>query len=104
SRKEMSSRYPDLNFVDLSKKMGEFWHTLAQNEKDIWFKKAKLLTNSSVNPDDLYTQEWISDDLKPKTVSSKQTLPITTETVDTYDENFGNQEAVGHLGGEVHVI
>lgn len=104
SRKEMQSRYPDLNFIELSRKMGEFWHTLAQNEKDIWFKKAKLLTNSDVAIEELYTQEWISDDLKPKTVSSKQTLPITTETLEMFNENFGTDCNVGVINTEVHPL
>lgn len=105
SRSEMASRYPDLNFIDLSRKMGEIWHTLAQNEKDIWFKKAKLLTNLSIDADELYTQDWISDDLKPKVVSSWQTLPITAETVNTFDETFsgaGSNERVGMLDNRKH--
>ena len=104
TRSEMQSRYPDLNFVDLSRKMGEIWHTLAQNEKAIWFKKAHILTNSDVAIEDLYTQDWISDDLRPKTVSSKQTLPITADTVELFDENFqrGEYEAVD--GNELHKI
>lgn len=104
SRSEMASRYPDLNFIDLSRKMGEIWHTLAQIEKDIWFKKAKKLTNSSVDADELYSQDWISDDLKPKKVSSKQTLPITAEnTVNTFDETFSvGGEHVGVIDNQKH--
>src|SRR5699024_8718598 len=57
-----------------------------------------------VATEELYTQDWISDDLKPKTVSSKQTLPITTETLEMFDENFGNNEQIGVIGTEAHPV
>lgn len=107
NRSQIQSTYPELDFANLSRKMGEIWHTLPQNEKDTWFRKAHLIAKQGFMPTSSGTsskQLYGVDDLKPKIVSGNLTLPIKADTLETYEDNFSKDEKCVMFENEMHTI
>lgn len=91
TRNDYQRTYPELNFIDLSRKMGEIWHSLPNNEKNSWFKKAAMMTKhgaSFANVGSDFDTLYMEDEMKPKLISGALTKPITVDTVKTYGETF----------------
>lgn len=110
SRRVMHRTYPELDFASLSKKMGEIWHQLPQNEKATWFSKAKMIAEhgpSIVNDptnecDSIYKLDHLDESMIPKVITDRITMPITVDTVNLYEENFS--ETSDNKDGTVKVI
>ena len=103
NRSHIQSNYPELDFCNLSKKMGGIWHTLPKTEKDKWTRKAQLMTKygTGFNMGAIY--DYDDEDLKPEIVLGSLTLPITKTLDKTYGENFINTET-SSIEGEKHHI
>lgn len=109
NRSQIQSTYPELDFANLSKKMGEIWHTLPQTEKATWFRKAHVIAKQGYNfcpvtngPNS--NSFYDVDDLKPKIVSGNLTLPITVDTLQLYDESFSKNETDVVYENEPHKL
>lgn len=112
----MHRTYPELDFASLSKKMGEIWHQLPQNEKATWFSKAKMIAEhgpSIVNDptnecDSIYKLDHLDESMIPKVITDRTTMPITIDTVNLFEENFpaaiGDNDDVGVFEGDQHKI
>ncbi|KPM08526.1 HMG domain containing protein [Sarcoptes scabiei] len=98
NRSHIQSNYPELDFANLSKKMGEIWHTLPQNEKATWFRKAQTITkqgsNISLNGATQTFNSFVYDDkdLKPEIVLDSSTLPIASNLNSMFSENFSESD------------
>lgn len=103
NRSHIQSNYPELDFCNLSKKMGGIWHTLPKMEKDKWIRKAQLMTKYGIGFNMGAIYDYDDEDLKPEIVLGSLTLPITKTLDKTYGENFINTET-STIEGEKHYI
>lgn len=103
NRNDIQSNYPTLSFVDLSKKMGEIWHKLPQNEKEKWFSMANSISKGGISSPYNILQS-LDEDFKPKVISGKKTRPIQFDMSRELLGDFELKDNECVIDGETHKI
>lgn len=104
NRTDIQTNYPTLSFIDLSKKMGEIWHKLPQNEKEKWFSMANSISKGAIGSP-YNNLQTLDEDFKPKVISGKKTRPITFDmTRDLLGDFELNENNECVIDGETHKI
>merc|ERR1712037_178969 len=66
NRKKIQLEHPDMSFAEISKKMGEMWRSLSNEDKENYFTKAKFVNEEKL-------QEWnLKNPGAPESKSSKK--------------------------------